>query len=237
MSIHTTQITINGPDGNFGAYLAVPSEVGPAGAPGVLVLQEIFGVNSHIRSVTERFAEAGYTALAPDVFWRIRPGIELGYDGDDISQGRELKAQMNMDDAITDLGAALEALRERAECNGKPPGVVGFCYGGLLTFTVATRLPVGCASSYYGGGIADYLSEAHDLSSPLQLHFGSEDASIPADHVEQAKQALQGKPNTKVFVYPGAGHGFHCDQRGSYHADSAALAWGRTLGLFNRYLS
>jgi len=217
----------------FNAYLATPDSSIPA--PGVLVVQEIFGVNSHIRSVTERFAEAGYVALAHDVFWRDAPGIELGYEADDIARGRELKAATNTDAAVADMKAALAALRARPECNGNV-AVVGFCYGGLLTYLAATRLDPDCASSYYGGGIADFLDEADKISIPMQFHFGEKDAAIPLEHVEQLRQAVNGKENIEIFVYPGAGHGFHCDQRGSFDTASADQAWARTLALFSQHL-
>jgi len=228
--MQTETLSINN---QFNAYLAVPDATP---APGVLVVQEIFGVNSHIRSVVERFAEAGYVALAQDVFWRDAPGIELGYDDDGISRGRELKAATQADDAVADMKAALATLRARPECNSKV-GVVGYCYGGLLTYLAATRLDPACASSYYGGGIVEYLAEARTINIPMQFHFGEQDAAIPLDHVEQIRQAVSGQENIEVFVYPGAGHGFHCDQRGSFDAASAEQAWGRTLELFNRYLT
>ena len=228
----TEDILITNGSDRFKAYLAIP-ETTPA--PGVLVVQEIFGVNSHIRSVTERFAEAGFIALAHDVFWRDAPGIELGYQPDDIARGRDLKAAMNTDNAVADMKAALTTLRARPECTGKV-AVVGYCYGGFLTYLAATRLDPDCASSYYGGGIAEYLAEAGNIGIPMQFHFGELDASIPLAHVEQIRQAVSGKENTEVFVYPGAGHGFHCDQRGSFDSASADQAWARTIDLFNRHL-
>lgn len=234
MAIHSAAITVDGPDGAFGAYLAAPGA--GAGAPGVLVIQEIFGVNPHIRSVVDRFAEAGYAALAPDVFWRLQPGVELGYDTADVARGRELKGQMNNDQAVADLEATIATLAELPECSGGRPGVVGYCYGGLLSYLVAARLDPACLSSYYGGGIADYLHEAGKIDCPAQFHFGSEDTAIPLDQVGRLRDALADKPDCEVFVYEGAGHGFHCDQRGSYHAASADLAWRRTLQLFGTHL-
>lgn len=231
--MQTQTLSINN---QFDAYLAIPDGVSSdAPAPGVLVVQEIFGVNSHIRSVVERFAEAGYVALAHDVFWRDAPGIELGYEADDIARGRELKAATDTDAAVADMKAALAALRARPECTGKA-AVVGFCYGGLLTYLAATRLDPDCASAYYGGGIADYLAEAGNISIPMQFHFGEQDAAIPMEQVKQVQQAVSGKQNVEVFVYPGAGHGFHCDQRGSFNAASAEQAWQRSLALFGQHL-
>jgi carboxymethylenebutenolidase len=181
--------------------------------------------------------EAGYAALAPDIFWRVQPGIELGYTADDIAKGRELKAKMNMDEVIEDVRAAFDVLGAQPECQGQKLGIIGFCYGGLISYTAATRLDPACASSYYGGGIVEYLNEADRLSCPIQFHFGEQDAAIPLDQVEQVRKAVSRKTNAEVFVYEGAGHGFHCDQRGSYNEASAKIAWERTLSLFGKYLA
>lgn len=234
MTIKTEQLTITNADGSFQGYFAAP-ESGPA--PGVVVIQEIFGVNSHIRSVVDRFAEAGYVALAPDIFWRIEPGIELGYTPDDVSKGRELKGKMNMDEVIEDVRATFSVLAAHPQCRGERQGIVGYCYGGLITFTAAARLNPACASSYYGGGIVEYIDEADQISCPIQFHFGEKDGAIPLDQVEQVRNAVSNKANAEVFVYEGAGHGFHCDQRGSYDAGSADIAWQRTLELFSKHLS
>jgi carboxymethylenebutenolidase len=233
MAMISEWLTISGLGGKFQGYFAAPPG---ASAPGVVVIQEIFGVNSHIRSVVERLAQAGYAALAPDLFWRVTPGIELGYTPDDIAKGRELKAKMNMAEVIEDVDASFAALGARPECAGRKLGIVGFCYGGLVSYVAAVRLQLACASSYYGGGIPEYLDEIDNLACPIQFHFGAEDAAIPLDQVEQIRRAAKGKPNAEVFVYEGAGHGFHCDQRASFQADAAALAWERTLGLFAQHL-
>jgi carboxymethylenebutenolidase len=227
-------LTITRSGGSFQGYFTAPDS---ANAPGVIVVQEIFGVNSHIRSVCERLTEAGYAALAPDIFWRVQPGIELGYTPDDIAEGRELKAKMDMDDVIEDVRAAFAVLGARPECLGRKLGIVGFCYGGLITYTAATRLNPACASSYYGGGIVEYLAEADRLDCPIQFHFGEQDAAIPLDQVAQVRQAVSAKADAEVFVYEGANHGFHCDQRGSYNEASAKIAWQRTLGLFGKHLA
>jgi carboxymethylenebutenolidase len=227
-------LTITSSGGSFQGYFTAPDS---ASVPGVIVIQEIFGVNSHIRSVCERLTEAGYAALAPDIFWRVQPGIELGYTADDIAKGRELKAKMNMDEVIEDVRAAFDVLGAQPECQGQKLGIIGFCYGGLISYTAATRLDPACASSYYGGGIVEYLNEADRLSCPIQFHFGEQDAAIPLDQVEQVRKAVSRKTNAEVFVYEGAGHGFHCDQRGSYNEASAKIAWERTLSLFGKYLA
>ncbi|MFO1351985.1 MAG: dienelactone hydrolase family protein [Gammaproteobacteria bacterium] len=234
MALNTEWLDIDSGNGRFQAYLAAPAA---ASAPGVVVIQEIFGVNSHIRSVCERLAQAGYAALAPDIFWRVRPRIELGYGPDDIAQGRELKAKMKMDEVIEDVRASFAALAARPQCRGRKSAIVGYCYGGLVAYVAAARLHPACASSYYGGGIVEYLDEADKLDLPMQFHFGAKDAAIPLDQVEKIRAAVANKPAIEVLVYPDAGHGFHCDQRASFHAPSAELAWNRTLALFTRHLA
>ena len=234
MPIKSEKFMINHANGSFQGYFAA-SETGTA--PGVVVIQEIFGVNSHIRSVVDRLAEAGYAALAPDIFWREGTDIELGYTPEDVSKGRELKAKMNMDEVIEDVSATFDTLAARPECHSEQQAIVGFCYGGLIVYTAAARLNPACASSYYGGGIVEYIAEADQITCPIQFHFGEKDAAIPLDQVEQVRNAVSYKTDAEVFVYEGAGHGFHCDQRGSYDAKSAEIAWQHTLGLFGKHLS
>ena len=229
--MQTQMIDVAGADGVFPAYFAAPDNP----KAGLIVIQEIFGVNSHMRDVTERLAEAGFAALTPDLFWRQQPGIELGYTPDDVARGRELKAKTEVDDAIKDISAAFDALSARAECRAKKIGVIGFCFGGLLTYLAATRLKPACAASYYGGGITAYLDEADKIDCPMQFHFGEQDSAIPLEQVEQIRAAVSGK-NAEIFIYEGAGHGFHCDQRGSYNEASAKVAWERSMTLFNQHL-
>ena len=231
MAVNSQMIDIDGSDGVLQAYFAVSDRI----RAGVVLIQEIFGINSHIRDVCDRLAAAGYAVLAPDLFWRIQPDIQLGYTPDDIAKGRAFKDQVTVDDAVADLRATFATLRARPECRDKKIGVVGFCWGGLLTYLAAARLDPTCAASYYGGGIANFLGEADKIDCPIQFHFGDQDQAIPIDQVDNIRAAVRSK-NAEVFIYHGAGHGFHCDQRSSYNADSAKLAWERTLGLFDRFL-
>ena len=207
----------------FGTYEAVPDE--PRG--GVVVIQEIFGVNAHIREVAQGYAAAGYAALAPALFDRVERDVELGYDAAAMGRGRELAfAGLSRDDALRDLQAALE----EAGKYGKV-GVVGYCYGGLMTWLAACNLEgVTCASAYYGGGIANELGQTP--SCPLIMHFGELDAHIPLTDVDRIRQ---GSPDTPVYVYP-ADHGFNCDHRQSHDAASAETARSRTLALFREHL-
>jgi len=235
MGIKSQWVEISSGKHTFRAWLAVPEGSQPR--PGVLVLQEIFGVNSHIRSVADRLAGAGYVALAPDLFARVKPGVELGYTPDDVAKGREVRGQVKDEEVLADVQAALSTLAARPECKGRKVGVTGFCWGGMLTYLAATRFKPAAAASYYGGGIVAHLKDAAKLSGPVMYHFGETDTHIPLTDVEQIKTAMAGRKDCPVHVYNGAGHGFHCDQRGSYHATSAATAWQRTLEFFGKHLS
>ena len=204
----------------------------PAGAPraGVVVIQEIFGVNPHIREVADRYAAEGYLAIAPALFDRVRPGVELGYDEGAIAEGRDLAFSMNPDVPVRDVEAAVAA----AAGAGKV-GVVGYCWGGSLTFLAACKLDVAAASSYYGGQIVSALEREPDLApaAPLIMHFGEQDAGIPLSDVERIHRAF---PDVPIHLYD-AGHGFNCDHRGSYDEVSSRTARDRTLALFAERLA
>lgn len=200
----------------------------PQGTPrgGIVVIQEIFGVNSHIRSVTDRFAAAGYLAIAPAVFDRVKPGVDLGYDQAGMASGMEIAGKLNRDLAMKDVAAAVEA----AGAAGKV-GVTGFCMGGTYAWLASANIRgLAAAVGYYGGGIVG-LKNLKPLA-PTMLHFGEQDGHIPVSGVREV-EALH--PDVPVYLYP-AGHGFHCDERASYDAPSAALAWGRTLEFFGKHV-
>ncbi|RME99508.1 MAG: dienelactone hydrolase family protein [Alphaproteobacteria bacterium] len=218
-------ISLQADDGHaLAAYRAQGSDAPKAG---LVVIQEIFGVNDHIRSVVEGFAWEGYRVLAPALFDRVAPGIELGYTPDDVARGREIRAQIAHEDALRDVKAAVNPLR----AEGLKTGVVGYCWGGSLAWNAATRLEgVGAAVGYYGGMIPDMCDEVP--KAPVMLHFGEQDASIPMEGVEKVKAA---HPEVPVHVYP-AGHGFNCDQRASFDAQSARLARERTLAFLAEHL-
>ncbi|HET8706751.1 MAG TPA: dienelactone hydrolase family protein [Pseudomonadales bacterium] len=218
-------IQLTSPDQHsFACYLATP--VG-ATKGAVVVLQEIFGVNEHIRSVCERYAAEGYVALAPALFDRIRPGVELGYGPEDRAEAVALAfKQLTIEQALMDIQTAVDHAAERARV-----GVVGYCFGGLLAWLSACQLGrIDAVSAYYGGGIARYKDAVPRC--PVQLHFGKEDALIPLADVEAMRAA---HPAVEVFLYD-AGHGFNCDQRESFHAHAAAQALTRTLEFFGRNL-
>ena len=213
------KITLTAEDGHsFDAYRAAP-----AGKPkgGLVVIQEIFGVNSHIRNVSDGFAKDGYVALAPAIFDRAERGFESGYQPADIDRGREIRGKIDINDMVKDIRAAVGALA----AEGLKVGVVGYCLGGTLAWLAATRIKgVSCSASYYGGGVADMAAEKP--LCPVIFHFGETDQSIPPDHHAKIKAA---HPELPMHIYPVAGHGFSCDERGAYHAASAALARTRTM--------
>jgi carboxymethylenebutenolidase len=224
--IHTEWTPIATAGGTMDAYLALP----PAGSgPGLLLLQEIFGVNEHIRTVADQYALAGFVVLAPDVFWRQAPRVELGYEGADRQRGVDLATALQPGELVADLQAATAALRARPEVGaGRKVGAIGWCMGGRLAYTAAAVAGVDAAVAYYGGGIQGQLALAAQVRCPMQFHYAGHDDHIPPAAVDAVRSAFAGKP-AEVFVYPGSTHGFNCWARASYHAPSAALALGRSL--------
>ena len=210
--------------GEIGAYLAKP-----AGTPkgGIVVIQEIFGVNQQIRKVTDFFAGQGYIALAPRFFDHIKPGIELGYTPDTIAEGRKYVTELGLDKPIQDVEAAIEELKKR---DVKKVAVTGYCWGGTIAWLSATRLKPDAVSAYYGGGI--YGTKGETPKVPILMHFGDKDMHIPMTHVNELRKL---HPDVQIFDYP-ADHGFHCDERGSYDAAASKKAMERTLALFAKHV-
>lgn len=219
-------VTLTARDGaTLSAYVARPDGA-PKGA--LVVVQEIFGVNSHIRSVADGFAAKGYLAVAPALFDRIEPGVELGYEGEDMVRARELLGKLRFDLSLADTQAAIDYA---AAESGTKVGVVGYCFGGSIAWLAASRLSgLAAAVGYYGGRIPDDVDELPRV--PVLLHFGEFDDHIPLQGVEEVAKR---HPEVAVQIYP-AGHGFNCDQRASFDAPSAALAKQRTLEFFAREL-
>lgn len=206
----------------------------PAGAPkgAVVVLQEIFGVNSHIRSVADDYAAQGFLAVAPSTFHRVKPGVELGYGEKDMAEGSALKAAV---EALPPPGVLqdIQAAIQHAAQGGKV-GIVGYCWGGLLSWRSACMLEgLSAAVTYYGGGMTSPQEAARKPKVPVMSHFGEQDHWIPLDTVEAFRKA---HPEVEVHVYA-ANHGFNCDQRGSYDATAAKLARERSLAFFDRHLA
>ena len=220
------KIQLRAEDGfGFASYEALP-EGQPKGA--VVVIQEIFGVNPHIREVVDGYAAAGYAAVAPQIFDRVERDVELGYDDAGMGAGIELAFQkLAREDALRDIQAAIA----HASKYGKV-GVVGYCFGGLMTWLAACELDgVSAASSYYGGGVAGEASRS--AQCPVMMHFGELDAHIPMTDVESVRSA---QPDVQVFTYD-ADHGFNCDHRASFNADAATTARERTLAFFGEHLA
>jgi carboxymethylenebutenolidase len=218
-------LTLTAEDGHkFSAYKATPSGT-PRG--GVVVVQEIFGVNQHIRKTADGFANDGYVAIAPAVFDRVERGYDTGYGPQDIERGRATRGKLTTEQVMMDVKAAVKELQKA----GLKVGVVGYCFGGTVAWWSATRLDgVSAAVGYYGGGVADAAEEKPKC--PVMLHFGETDASIPKEHYEKVMRL---HPNVPTYIYP-AGHGFNCDERGSWHAESARLARERTIEFFRKHL-
>ncbi|WP_420345115.1 dienelactone hydrolase family protein [Pelagibius sp.] len=210
------QVSLTAADGHeLAAYVARPEG---SAKGGLVILQEIFGVNAHIRAVAEGFAAEGYMAVAPALFDRVRPGIELGYEADDVAEGRALRPQVSWEATMHDVAAAMGLAAEAGKA-----GIIGYCWGGSVAWLAACRLSPAAAVCYYGGHIHEFRDEKP--ACPVMFHFGEEDAGIP---LGQARAVRDAHPNCPFFTYP-AGHGFNCDLRGSYHAESAALARQRSL--------
>lgn len=239
MSGATADVAITTSAGEtMNAYLALPEGGGPA--PGVIVWMEIFGVNDHIRDVTRRVAAEGYVALAPDFFHRTGPGLELGYDEAGFEEGFKHLRALDADQMIADARDAVAYLRGRDETTEKI-GAMGFCIGGHMTYLTACETDVAAAAVYYGGGIAapegpgggpGTLSRTGGIEGRIHCYFGSRDALIPPDQVEAIKASLEAHGvDHEVHIYD-ADHGFHCDQRGTYHEASARDAWEKTRALF-----
>ncbi len=203
----------------FATYTAKPSG---AAQGGILVVQEIFGVNAHIREVCDSFAAAGYAATAPALFDRDQRGVELEYTPEGIGAGRDIMMRMDWDKSLEDVKAVTASLK-----GGGKVGLVGYCWGGSVAWLAACRDGLDCSVGYYGGKIIDFLDEKPNC--PTMLHFGDKDASIPVESAEKIKAA---RPEVTVHRYAEAEHGFHCDHRGSYHAESAKIADGRTMAFF-----
>ncbi|MGY2843531.1 carboxymethylenebutenolidase [Bradyrhizobium sp. USDA 4509] len=208
----------------LGAYRADPSA---AARGAIVVVQEIFGVNHHIRSVCDRLAREGYVTIAPSIFDRTSPNFQSGYSPDEVAEACKFVANPDWAAMLRDTQAAIDAVKDVG-----PVGIIGFCLGGSIAFVGAMRLSgLNAAVGYYGGAIVRFADDAPKV--PTQLHFGEKDAGIPLSNVDTIKTK---RPDVEVFIYPGAQHGFHCDERASYDKTSAEIAWARSLAFFAKHL-
>lgn len=225
MSVTTQWIEIDSAEGKFGAYLAIPHT---QKGPGIVLIQEIFGVNEHIRSVAEQYAADGYLVIAPDLFWRSGHRIELTYDEAGWKRAVELMNATDVGKAQKDIELAIDALKAQPGLDGGIASI-GFCFGGLLSYHTAANGLVDVAIAYYGGGIQNQLDRADEIDVPLLMHFGEQDSHIPLEAVEKIAERFDTNDNVEIVVYPEAEHGFNCSHRDSYNQRAAAEAHGNTL--------
>lgn len=219
-------------NGNFRGYLCVP-EAGSG--PGIVLLQEIFGVNECMRGVAQNYAEEGYVVLVPDLYWRIRPGIDLGYSKPEFDEGLAHSLAIDTDTTVDDIAQAVLVLRARPECDGQV-GVLGFCLGGKLAFLTAARVDIDCAVSYYGVYIDDFLHEAPNVKCPMVFHFAGQDAYVPAEVRDKIAQAFADRPDVSVYTYADCDHAFASPKREPYDRPAAMMAYSRTIALFRKVL-
>jgi len=241
--IRTESITVPNGDLQIQAYLAQPITEGVF--PAVIVIQEIFGVNAHIRDVAERFARLGYVAIAPAIYQRQAPGFETGYTDEDIQIGRQYKEQTQVSELLSDMSATIAYLKTLSHVRDEAIGCIGFCFGGHVAYLAATLPDIKATASFYGAGIptwspgggAPTLTYTADIQGVIYTFFGMDDPSIPPEHVDDIEAVLQNHhiPH-RVFRYPGAQHGFFCDQRSSHNAEAAADAWEKVQYLFGQTL-
>lgn len=226
-------IDINAADGGtFKGYLSVPkSGKGPA----IVLCQEIFGVNEYIQEVADYYAEEGYVVLAPDLFWRIEPGIKLGYTEQDWQSAFDLFSKFDTDLGMSDITQCVSTLRQRAETVGKV-GALGFCLGGRLAYLAAARSGVDCAVSYYGVTIEEYLNEANQINVPITLHFAENDQYAPPETVSKIAKALDEQPGVEIFIYPGVDHAFSRPASDHFHKPSALVAHQRSIATFRKIM-
>ncbi|PFH10014.1 carboxymethylenebutenolidase [Collimonas sp. PA-H2] len=232
MSVTTKWIDIEAADGTFGAYLAIPHT---GKGPGIVLLQEIFGVNEHIRSVAEQYAADGYMVLVPDLFWRSDKRIELTYDDAGWKRAVELMNATDVAKAQADIALTVAALKAQPGLEGKL-AVIGYCFGGRLAYNTAADGLVDAAIAYYGGGIQNQLQRADEITVPLLMHFGGADSHIPPEAVQTIAERFEDNDDVEVHVYPGAEHGFNCSHRSSYNQRAAAEAHGNSLTFLSDHL-
>lgn len=233
--VTTRTESISAPDGGrFDAHLALPES---GHGPGILVIQEIFGVNAYIRDVARRLADLGYVALAPDVFWRQEPGIEFdSADQANLEPAIAVAGKWDPESGLADLSAAFEHLSGLEQVTG-PAGVIGFCFGGTQAFRLAQAASPACAVSYYGSGVPDHLDELHEIACPTLLHFGDNDPFIPNENVDAVKAAVADNHHVQLEVHAGGGHAF--DNSFAPHfsqPEIAQKAWTETASFLYMHL-
>jgi carboxymethylenebutenolidase len=241
-AINTAKIKISADNFQIDAYLAKPTS--PGSYPGIIVLQEIFGVNVHIREVTERIAKLGYVAIAPALFQRQAPGFETGYTPEDVETGRKYAwLQTTSSELLNDIQAAINYLKTLPQVKKEGFGCVGFCFGGHVAYLAATLPDIKATASFYGAGITSRtpgggnptITRTSEIKGTIYAFFGTQDGSIPLKQVDEIEAELEKcKIPHRVFRYNGADHGFFCDHRASYNSKAAANAWQQVQELFSQ---
>lgn len=232
--MHARWIDIPSADGSvFPAYLSLP----PAGkGPGIVLIQEIWGVNEHIRAVADQYALDGYVVLAPDVFWRMQPRVDLNYDAAGCGKAFEFYGKLDIGAATSDVVSTVKYLRSLPEMTGKV-ATIGYCLGGNLSYRAAAHTALDAAVVYYGGGIDQALDQAGNVTAPILFHYAENDEHIPTEAAQKVKAAFAGKPNATFIDYPNTGHGFNCWGRSAvYDQRAAALARSHTLAFLVQHL-
>ena len=228
-----SMITITAFDGGkFEAYMTIPAE---GSGPGLILLQEIFGINQYLRDMAQNFAEEGYVVLVPDLFWRMQPGVNLSYGDEDLAQAFDYYQRFDVDQGIEDVAATLGRLRALSQCNAMV-GALGYCLGGYLAYLTAARTNVDCTVSYYGVAIENSLDEAKDISCPMVMHFASEDTFVPPAAVAQIRETFERNSRVEIYEYPGVDHAFATPGRDSYCKPTTLMAYTRSLALLRSTL-
>ena len=225
--------SVETPDGSFDLTVWLPAE---GAGPGLLLIQEIYGVSDYIRAVADDLAGLGYVVGAPDLFWRLEPGYQAAHDDAGLTRSLEMGSRFDAAQGVADSAAALEQLASLPEVEGGL-GVIGFCLGGAIAYFLAGQIEVAAVVSFYGSGIADNLDTLDRINSPLQFHFGGSDPYIPRDQVARVEAAAAGRDNVEIHVEEDAGHAFHNRKAPMFHVpEPAARAWRRTEEFLQRHL-
>ncbi|MGF6413548.1 dienelactone hydrolase family protein [Paraburkholderia sp. MM5482-R1] len=226
-------IQISAEDGQaFSAYLAKPKN---GSGPGLILLQEIFGINGYMKSMADRFAEEGYVVVVPDLFWRMKPGVVLGYSDEDFAAALDYNERLSIDLAVADIQSTAKALRALSQ-HGSKIGALGYCLGGKLAMLAASRTDVDCAVSYYGVGLDAYLHEVPSIRCPMVFHFAGEDAFCPQETREKIQAALSSNAAIEQYVYAGCDHAFATSEREHFDKPAAMMAYSRSLSMLRRIL-
>lgn len=222
-------IDIRSEDGTFSGYLAVPTT---GRGPGVVVLSEIYNINAWVRALTDRFADDGFIALAPDLYWRRQPGLAMDYTPENQQIGRKLAAELDIGLAVKDIDTCMQALRGEPQCTGRI-GLVGYCLGGQLAYHSAVRSSPDAISVYYGTRLEEYTADAPKIRCPAVFHFGELDERVPVSAAYEIERLTAGNKNIEVYVYRGAPHGFARFGHPPHRPEADKLALERTYKLFN----